>query len=221
MEEVRPVAGVVSNLDEKHNDMIESIREELRKEFGLKLNLGTAHFSYKVRPSPPLPFSPPCPPADNLKVAENFAHPETEGGEPTISAVKERLEVLCKKIKPFKVRTASLGLFIKQEPSRKTSYVIYLPVVRTAELSEVQKTVWEGLEGIGNKVQGYYAPDRWMPHITLVHDEGTDDPEMLGKVVSFIAGRYTFDWELDIENITVSSQDNLGERQETSFLLQA
>jgi 2'-5' RNA ligase len=64
-------------------------------------------------------------------------------------------------IAPLMVTTNGLGLFTGASP------VVYIPVVKTAGMVEAQLKIWEEAHSYADKLHPYYAPEVWVPHITL------------------------------------------------------
>lgn len=95
---------------------------------------------------------------------------------------------------PFSVRTAGLALFTGEIP------VVYIPVVRTRELSELHELIWQRLAALSTEPSPYYAPARWMPHISLAY--GDVEPSKLSCLMDTLAHR-TFNWEIEIDNLTL------------------
>lgn len=62
---------------------------------------------------------------------------------------------------PLDVHTLGVGLFSGDNP------VLYLPIVKSAELIELQQSIWEQLTPLSLGIGKYYVPDSWVPHITL------------------------------------------------------
>lgn len=108
----------------------------------------------------------------------------------------------CRARTPFRVRTAGLALFTGVRP------VLYVPVVRDAALSRFHAALLDELAGAATGAQVYYNPDSWMPHITIGF--GDLGPANLGPVVAALSGR-SFDWESDIDNVTLI--DSSGDEQ--------
>jgi hypothetical protein len=63
----------------------------------------------------------------------------------------------------FSISTAGLGLFTGNSP------VLYLPIIKTQNLLEKHKELWDLCSTFGTEVSSMYAPESWLPHITLVH----------------------------------------------------
>lgn len=95
--------------------------------------------------------------------------------------------------KPFQVRATGLGLFTGERP------VLYIPIVRSLELSQIQASLWPHLTECAVGTSNHYHPERWLPHITLAH--GDLSPENLPRVIQHWIGR-SFDWSITINNIS-------------------
>lgn len=103
---------------------------------------------------------------------------------------------------PFRVRTAGLGIFTGPQP------VVYLPVVRSPELTRFHAAIWPRLAAAGTGLLGYYRPESWVPHITMAF--GDVSAENLGAVVTWL-NEQDLDWELDVGNLSLIYND--GTRQ--------
>ncbi len=75
--------------------------------------------------------------------------------------IQEVLEDFCDRAAPLELRSIGLGLFIRPHP------VIYAPIIRSPALSEVHRQLWEAVGDLGGSRFGLYAPDHWIPHLTL------------------------------------------------------
>jgi 2'-5' RNA ligase len=110
----------------------------------------------------------------------------------------ERLEALTQEIAaqaaPFVVHTAGLALFTGEKP------VIYIPVVKTARLLAFHAQVWERTEKVSSGRSVYYAPESWMPHISLAYEDV--EREKIGRVMERLAFQ-TFNWEIIVDNIAL------------------
>jgi|GEM_PF-1179556 len=83
----------------------------------------------------------------------------------------ERLDQFAKTRDVIRIQTAGLGIFTAAKP------ILYLPIVKTAEMMRVHEQLWEILAPVSSSQVMYYAPESWMPHITL-NDEGTEIDRM-------------------------------------------
>ncbi|MEW5830443.1 MAG: 2'-5' RNA ligase family protein [Chloroflexota bacterium] len=96
--------------------------------------------------------------------------------------------------RPLTARTTGLSLFTGPMP------VAYIPLVRTAELSEFHHQLWEQFQSAGWGISPHYAPEYWMPHITLAHTDLM--PHALDCLMSKLAHR-TFNWEIKVDNLAL------------------
>lgn len=117
------------------------------------------------------------------------------------------VRAIARQEKPLTIRVTGLGLFTSSRP------VVYLPVVRTAALSALHARIWERLSPISRKSSPYYAPDYWVPHISLAYDDVT--PGNLHCILDRLATR-NFDWQIVIDNLTFIYEPD-GETGEKRF----
>lgn len=96
--------------------------------------------------------------------------------------------------RPLKVQTAGLAMFTGERPT------LYLPVVRTPELTKLQLALWSAGAMATDKPSPEYHPGRWMPHITLAQGDLT--PELLPQVVAHL-NRGELAWQMDIDNLAI------------------
>ena len=89
--------------------------------------------------------------------------------------VKEVLGDFCQMIEPFQVITAGLGLFTGNIP------VLYISVVKNRQLLELHERLWSITKIHSANRNLYYAPEEWIPHITVAYKDVT--PEKLGCAV--------------------------------------
>ena len=79
-------------------------------------------------------------------------------GYPEIQAA---LEDCSDRTAPLSLQSLGLGMFLSPLP------VIYSPVIRSTELTDLHRILWETIGRLGGRMFGLYAPDRWIPHVTL------------------------------------------------------
>jgi 2'-5' RNA ligase len=70
---------------------------------------------------------------------------------------------------PLTSHSVGLGMFLKPMP------IIYAPVIRNPELTDLHRRLWEAVHGLGGRMYGLYSPDRWIPHLTLAQFDLTRD----------------------------------------------
>jgi len=104
------------------------------------------------------------------------------------------LERITSNITTFQVRTGGLGIFTGAHP------VLYIPVVRSQELTELHQELWKVIPTADSGVQEYYHPDQWMPHITIGF--GDINKDNLSRIIPWLAER-AFNWEITINNLAL------------------
>jgi 2'-5' RNA ligase len=107
------------------------------------------------------------------------------------------LQELAREAQPFTVHTTGLGLFTGEVP------VIYLPLVKNDLLLHFHKVIWDRVKEVAQGASPYYAPDMWMPHITLGYGDVTHFN--LGCAMEALAFR-DFDWQISVDNLTFIGQ---------------
>jgi 2'-5' RNA ligase len=159
--------GVVSLLDDRHYARVEAIWEELGRKFDVR--------GMYVTPYPHFSF----------QVAEAYDEEACEGF----------LRGLAARTRPFRVRTAGLGIFTVAGP------ILYIPVVRSPALSDLHREIWDNVrQTTPGVVAHYYQPEEWSPHITLA--QGDIDPDKLAEIVRHLSPR-DFHWELNVTNLAI------------------
>lgn len=161
--------GLVSLLNSKYHQQVESLWQLLEDECGLT--------GVKVTPFPHFSWL----------IASDFDWP----------ALENTLREIASRTSPFKARTAGLGMFSGFKP------VIFIPLVRTTELSEFHRQIWESIQPHGIDISQLYNPASWIPHITLAYEDVT--PENIPCVMQNLAFQ-TYNWELQVDNISFIRQ---------------
>jgi len=109
-----------------------------------------------------------------------------------VEALEAVLQRFASKSRPFRVGTSGLAIFTGPSP------VLYIPVVRTLELTRFHEALWQEISQAGSEIVGYYHPERWMPHITI--GMGDLNKDNLGRIVQYLSGR-DFYWEITVDNL--------------------
>lgn len=104
------------------------------------------------------------------------------------------LERITSNITKFQVRTSGFGIFTGTSP------VIYIPVVRSLELSLLHEELWKELARASMGTQEYYSPAQWMPHITIGFRDITG--ENLPNIMRWL-NMQDFTWEFTIDNLAL------------------
>ncbi|MDT7778194.1 MAG: hypothetical protein QOC99_706 [Acidobacteriota bacterium] len=159
--------GVVSLLDDQHYARVEAIWEELGQKFDVRGMYVTTypHFSFQV--------------------AEAYDE----------EACEHALRELAARMRPFRARTAGLGIFTVASP------ILYIPVVRSPALSDLHREIWCSVkQRVPGPVAHYYQPEEWAPHVTLA--QGDIDQDKLAEIVRFLSRR-NFHWEFNVTNVSI------------------
>ncbi len=109
-----------------------------------------------------------------------------------VDKIESVLDRIASNITTFKVRTTGLGIFTGPSP------VLYIPVVRSLELTQLHQELWEQISTASSSIVEYYHPDQWMPHITIGF--GDMSRENLSQIMPFLAER-DFSWEITVDNL--------------------
>lgn len=116
-----------------------------------------------------------------------------------LDEVEKLLSEQAGKMEPFIVQAAGLGMFTGPRP------VIYIALVKNETLLRVHKMLWDCLRPHAQTPNGYYDPNRWMPHITLAFRE--IDPDRLGCAIADIAFRKV-EFKITVDHFAVIYQEN-------------
>jgi 2'-5' RNA ligase len=99
-----------------------------------------------------------------------------------------------------------LGIFTGAQP------VLFIPVVRSPEITLFHRTLWPEIFGVGSGIVAYYSAENWLPHITLAHRD--IHPDNLPEIVRFLSKR-EFNWEIAVNNLSFIHDTGL--QQELRF----
>jgi 2'-5' RNA ligase len=86
-----------------------------------------------------------------------------------IEPLKEKLTALTENISPFSFTTSGLGVF---PGDRK---ILFLIIVKTKKLLEIHEMLWKELSIYAEGSKAHYAPENWIPHISINLYKLTDD----------------------------------------------
>jgi hypothetical protein len=116
--------------------------------------------------------------------------------------LKEKLASLSSLQSTLTARVSGLGLFTGEQ------FILYIRLVKDEPLARLHQKIWTRVNPIAVQPSSYYAPESWVPHISLiVRDE---DEIRLGCVMKKLAFR-SFDWELPLDNLAFAGLDEDGE----------
>lgn len=104
------------------------------------------------------------------------------------------IESLAASARPFRVRTTGLGIFSGPSP------VVYIPIIKDNFLAAFHKRVWDVVHPAAIGASSHYAPDVWIPHITLAY--GDVDADKLSCAMDKLAFM-TFNWEIEVGQLAL------------------
>jgi 2'-5' RNA ligase len=115
---------------------------------------------------------------------------------------QERLEPILREIaheaQPFTLHTTGLGVFTGQAP------VIYMPLVKNDQLFHFHQLIWDRTKSVAQGVSPYYAPEFWVPHITLaLGDITTTNLSCAINALTF----QDLNWKIRVDNLVFIGQN--------------
>lgn len=102
------------------------------------------------------------------------------------------LKKIALEIQPFKVQTTGLGLFSGENPA------LYIQLVKNSQLLQFHDYLWKRVSPAARGIVPYYAPQNWVPHITIVQE--TKNQKSISCAMERIVDQ-AFNWELDVDNV--------------------
>lgn len=109
----------------------------------------------------------------------------------------DTLPELAQSSQPFTVRTTGLGLFTGDSP------VVFIPLIKDETLTAFHRDVWERANPASVGASSFYAPDAWVPHISVAH--GDINRDKLGCAIERLAFK-SFNWEIEIDHLALVYQ---------------
>ncbi len=79
------------------------------------------------------------------------------------------LSEISQQMNVFEIKTAGLGVFTGESP------IIYLPIIKTQQLLTYHQMIWNSFSNKVKEINSYYAPQNWVPHITIGYGDVTLD----------------------------------------------
>jgi 2'-5' RNA ligase len=115
-----------------------------------------------------------------------------------VERVKPILRQIAAASDSIKVHTFGLGIFSGQQP------VLYLPVVKTQDLMDYHRNIWDQTQPYSENTKLYYSPSLWLPHITLAIKDLT--LENLACALASIGGT-PLTLTIRVENVMIVEQE--------------
>jgi 2'-5' RNA ligase len=103
------------------------------------------------------------------------------------------IEGISHATQPFVIHASGLALFTGEKP------VVYIPIVRDACLTDLHERVWQASAGCGIDLSPFYAPQAWMPHITIAY--GDVSHQTLACLMDRLAFQ-DLNFKIQVDNLT-------------------
>ncbi len=117
--------------------------------------------------------------------------------EYNFAKLENNLRRFARRSRRFRVQAGGIGLFSGFTPT------LYIPVVRTPELSKFHLSLWRTISSAASGISPYYKMEFWVPHITLARDI---DYRKISKVISLLS-RKELDLDIIVDNLAVIFYD--------------
>lgn len=111
-----------------------------------------------------------------------------------LDALADVVSKVAERARPLRIRTAGIGVFTGPSP------VVYIPIVRSPELTRLQLALWSAGAVATEKPSPEYHPAAWIPHITLAQADVTS--ETLPRVVAAL-NEADLNWDLEVDNLAI------------------
>ena len=130
--------------------------------------------------------------------------------EMQVERVSGLLSDLAERTTQFTCTSGGLGIFPGTVPA------ITLNLARNIELSRFQEEIWNSCQPYIGNINQKYSPDRWIPHITMLH-HGVGSMDYCDFLQKIISNEISF--ELNVNNLSLIYKDVSSAGQITSFQL--
>ena len=118
-----------------------------------------------------------------------------------LEATDAVVEELANTRAPLDVTTAGLGVFSGEQP------IIYIPVIRTRALDDLHLRLYRSLAPHCRDHVAYYAPERWMPHISIGQVNIT--PDVLPSLLAWLSHQ-PLSWEMSAATLAIGENSDTG-----------
>ncbi len=98
---------------------------------------------------------------------------------------------------PFIIHSFGLGIFTGEKP------VLYISIFKEESLIRFHRKLWDQTQRFAQDPAIFYAPDQWVPHITLAYNDVNRGN--LNCALQLLAFQ-SFEWEIKIDNLIYFSQ---------------
>ena len=127
-----------------------------------------------------------------------------------LEATRSVVEEIANRQAPFEVETSGLGVFTGELP------ILYIPVIRTRTLDKLHARFYLSLAPHCSEHERYYAPERWMPHVTI--GQLNIAPEILPSLLGWLSHQ-PLSWTLQAATLAIGENDDFGVELSGTFPL--
>jgi 2'-5' RNA ligase len=136
----------------------------------------------------------------------HFSHHVAQGYDK--EALGLILQRMAQHTQAFQIQASGLGIFPGLAP------VLYVPVIRTRELSQFHASVWQHTAHTASGTIDHYRPENWLPHITLAMIDTHKDN--LPNVIRLL-GERPLHWHIAVDNLSFIEDTGQGQRVRFRF----
>ncbi len=111
-----------------------------------------------------------------------------------LALLADVVEKIASAARPLRVHTAGVGVFPGAAP------VVYIPVVRSPELTRLQVALWSAGAVATDKPLPEYHPAAWIPHVTLA--QGDVSSRTVGAAIQLLNER-DLTWDLAVDSLAI------------------
>lgn len=111
-----------------------------------------------------------------------------------LAVLQEVVAKVAAGCRALRVQAGGLGIFTGTAP------ILYVPIVRSPELTRFQVAVWSAASVAAGKLDQHYHPASWAPHVSLAFGDTT--PAKVAAAVELLSGR-DLAWDLELDNLAI------------------
>ena len=111
---------------------------------------------------------------------------------------EQTLKNSLKNLVSINIKTEGLGIFTGEK------IVLYLPIKPSKEVLEFHEFFWNLVNLNQTKLNKYYAPTNWFPHITLAVED--INKENIGQVVNYLSDK-KFKYNIKLESVSIVQRE--------------
>lgn len=108
--------------------------------------------------------------------------------------LKSAIKKATKELNSIAIKTEGLALFTGKKMT------LYIPIKPTKELLDFHGHLWDIVNVNETKLNVYYSPKNWFPHITLAVED--INKQNIGNVISYLSER-KFKYQIKLESISM------------------